>query len=186
MKTKLPVLDLWLAVDEKIDAEKLKTNIEGSIYLFYKKPYMAKPLFTDYKYTFIEDDDEGECSIIFSLKSIKIKNINIPHKLYISEKRHKENARTFWLVTVGYQKYILTNMFPIKGSSGVEVVEQRRQYIHMFINNYKCRARNFICDGMLCSDCIYFKYCKKIYDNNYLTYKKIYLHFIENGKTVYI
>ena len=142
---------------------------------------------------------DGSISKIYSARLLGLEGDYNLYKLHITKKRHKNNIRTFWLAEVGYKKYVLTNIFPIKDHP-VEVLsiihDDKRKilyvkstpngFFNLFINNYSCVRERFIKSSHICADCNKFYYCSKLYEKHSLNYIKVYMYFIKNHKRVYL
>ena len=197
---KLPKLDLWIAVDRKFFIENGRKKIKNISFIFHKKPKKYKDIDEDIKVMFdFENEEEpiGSYSRIFSAKSLGLENDTRARKLYVLKKRHKKSTRTFWLAVVGYKKYVLTGMFPIKmnnifTSNGIHIYEKIRiqaddKIFTLYgINLHDCEISTFNIKELRCMQCPKFIYCHNLYLKHSISYEKIYLYFIKDNKKVYL
>jgi len=196
---KIPKLDLWIAVDRKFFTINGGKKIKSSSYIFNKRPKKFKNITEHLEVIFDFEDNglAGSYSRIFSAKLLGLENDSKCRKLYVLKKRHKKSIRTFWLGLLGYKKYVLTSMFPIKLDykneeesyiyESIRIQEDPKQIVLLHdINNYHCGQDGFNIYEKHCNNCSKFTYCHNLYLKHSISYEKIYLYFIKNGERVYL
>jgi len=182
-------LDLWLAVDKRLVITPLKTEIKDLLFIFYTKP---KKTFNVDIYTKIMFDiniNKGSYDKLFSAKSLGLINDYNPHKLYFLKKRHKKSTRTFWLSLVGYNKYLLTDSYPIKLDNQLTdtiYIQAKNNPMIVYINKSNCSMLEFVMYEDVCKNCSKYDYCHNLYLKHSISYEKIYLYFIKDNKKVYL
>jgi len=173
-------LALWLAVDKTY----INSQQVARLNIFYKKP--IKRFFYQKDYIIYDPSltINGTSKAMPSAKMLNLEDDYKPYKLYILKKRHKKSIRTFWLAVLGYKKYVLTNIFPIKNKQWSHTTTHKA--VVLYINQHICEALWFNINNPFCKSCYNYNYCNKIANNNYFFYKKIYLYYIKNDEKVYL
>jgi len=177
-------LDLWLAVDKTYEVTSHIHTKDGHTkdisFIFYKKPVLARDRFG---FSVLhESGDGGNFNRIYSAKTLNLLQDYKPHKLYVLKNRYKESIRTFWLTILGYKKYIITDVPPIKRRYSIKI---DNSIIGLYLNGFKCGRTRFGPDDSFCKECQLFSYCNNMYIKP-AQYKKIYLYYIKNKQKVYL
>lgn len=176
---KLPKLNLWLAVDKDY---LYNNNLVHNILFLYRGKPIKREL--ENSICFISEGNERNFGRILSAKLLNLEGDYNPHRLYVLKKRHRKSTRAFWIAKVGYNKYIVTNHFPIKNIND----EKPRFFgkVLLFIDDFKCEPDIYWEDSAHCKTCSKQDYCAKINEKNQFQFKKIYFYFIKNYKRVFL
>ena len=183
----LPNLDTWLATDNGYPISGVDT-----LFVYYKKPEKRET--AEGHIFFAVQGNTTNYARIFSAKFFNLQKDYSAYKLYVSKNRHKKNIRTFWLTSLGYKKYLITNYVPIKNNNPNKNYNNKFFYLKneyfsgaaLLIDKAECGINLYNRDSEQCRFCPKSSFCKKIQDKHYFYSRKIYFYFIKNNKKIYL
>jgi len=179
-------LDLWLAVDIAEGQE--------TLFLMHGKP---KKISYDEDRDIVFDpimDDFWTYGKMLSPKFLSLKGGDL-YQLGILTKRDVKNARTFWITSIGYRKYLITNSYIAKVTEESEQSSEEKGFISykpnpktvIFVDKSGCEQRLYSKKSIHCANCEKVNICKKIDEKSHiLKYQKFYMYFIKDGEKVFL